>query len=186
MSTPDNRTVPSWPSLYDPGIEILHIMHRAPVQPGGAYLYHSPGTHVFRFTLYWTLIFYTPIFLVCGTYAFLNLTFPPSPLPPPPISPLPLSPLFSPASARSQSHPLIPRPRTKGPKPNERRSRVAFALLVLLAFLVLSVAGAVAGSAVLGFVVAGLYQAARFNMSTCVYASFMFGVFYCVLGVYGA
>ena len=37
-----------------------------------------------------------------------------------------------------------------------------------MTFLILSVAGAVTGSAVLGFVAAGLYKAADFNMSTCV------------------
>jgi len=35
--------VPSWPSLYNPGIEILHIEHRAPTQPQGAYLYRAEG-----------------------------------------------------------------------------------------------------------------------------------------------
>ena len=32
---------PSWPSLYDPGLEILHIEHRPAIHPGGTYL-HSP------------------------------------------------------------------------------------------------------------------------------------------------
>ena len=36
-------TVPSWPSLYDPGIEILHIEHHAPIQPEGAYLFRAKG-----------------------------------------------------------------------------------------------------------------------------------------------
>ena len=27
---------------------------------------------IYRFTLYWTLIFYTPFFVICGIYAFLN------------------------------------------------------------------------------------------------------------------
>jgi hypothetical protein len=35
--------VPSWPSLYNPGIEILHIEHNAPIQPQGAYLYRPKG-----------------------------------------------------------------------------------------------------------------------------------------------
>ena len=35
--------VPSWPSLYNPGIEILHIEHHAPIQPQGAYLYRAKG-----------------------------------------------------------------------------------------------------------------------------------------------
>ncbi|KAJ7803206.1 hypothetical protein B0H14DRAFT_1647528 [Mycena olivaceomarginata] len=58
-------TPPSWPSLYNPGIELLHIVHHDPVQPDGAYLSHP--FDIFRFTLYWTLIFYTPIFLCCGS-----------------------------------------------------------------------------------------------------------------------
>lgn len=35
--------VPSWPSLYNPGIEILHIEHHDPTHPKGAYLYHAKG-----------------------------------------------------------------------------------------------------------------------------------------------
>jgi hypothetical protein len=33
----------SWPSLYHPGLEILHIPHRDPVQPGAHYLYNFSG-----------------------------------------------------------------------------------------------------------------------------------------------
>lgn len=131
-----------------------------------------PFTHktkkkdIFRFTLYWTLIFYTPVFLFCGLYAFWNYAFPPSPHVP--SSPrirdsYPLSTIVP-----NSAVPLIPSRKT--PKPNERRSRVTFAIIVLMTFLILSVAGAVTGSAVLGFVTAGLYKAGNFNMSTCVYA----------------
>ena len=42
MSTTPTK-VPSWPSLYNPGIEILHIEHHAPIQPQGAYLYRAEG-----------------------------------------------------------------------------------------------------------------------------------------------
>ena len=173
-------TVPSWPSLYDPGIEILHIEHHAPIQPEGAYLFRAKGgvtqylcwtslikkppsqKDVFRFTLYWTLIFYIPIFLLCGSYAFWNYAFPPSPHPP------------SPPKSRDSAYqlstmtPISAVPLIQLPKPNERRSRVTFALIVLMTFLILSVAGAVTGSAVLGFITAGLFKAANFNMSTCV------------------
>jgi hypothetical protein len=41
-----NETTPSWPSLYNPSIDYLHIEHRDPVQPGGAYLYHARGKHL--------------------------------------------------------------------------------------------------------------------------------------------
>lgn len=167
---------PPWPSLYNPGLEILHIDHRNATQAGGAYLYHAKGassiltfcvslayddSDIFRFTLFWTLLFYTPIFLVCGSYAFWNLNFPPSPRSHPHVS----------DTTRNASYPLSPiasdtlLPPLKR-KEKERRSRLAFALLVLLTFLILSVAGAVVGSAVLGFTVTGLYKAAKFNMST--------------------
>ncbi|KAJ8487455.1 hypothetical protein ONZ45_g1602 [Pleurotus djamor] len=64
---------------------------------------------------------------------------------------------------RQQQHrPLKP------PKLNERRSRLTFAILVWFAFIVLSVTAAVIGSAVLGYVLAGLYTAARYNVSTFV------------------
>ncbi|KAF8225775.1 hypothetical protein L208DRAFT_1408055 [Tricholoma matsutake] len=156
-------TAPSWPSLYDPGVEVIHIPHRNPIQQEGFYLHHS--IDIFRFTLYWTLIFYTPIFVLCGSYAFWNLNFPPSPL---------LSSKHDPLSP--EAHELVRLPTHRGharhlrpsklPKEHERRSRIAFALLVFLTFMILGVAGAVVASAVLGFTVFGLYKAANFNMST--------------------
>ncbi|KAF8159880.1 hypothetical protein B0H34DRAFT_655275 [Crassisporium funariophilum] len=175
------QNVPSWPSLYNPGLEILHIEHNAPVQPGAAYLYHAKD--IFRFTLYWTLAFYTPIFLVCGAYAFWNYSFPPSPR----LtgsqnvrdSAYQLSSMASKPELPNSAAPLI-QP-TKPPKTNERRSRVAFALIVLLTFLTSSVAGAVIASAISGFVAAGLYKAANFNMSTWI--PFLLAVIQVVIGL---
>ncbi|KAF8648897.1 hypothetical protein AX16_006151 [Volvariella volvacea WC 439] len=288
---------PSWPSLYNPGLEFLHIEHHGPTQPGAAYL--AEADDIFRFTLYWTLIFYTPIFFLCGAYAFWNINFPPSYsssasfIPLTPINPQASSPatitslssdvagaatpggltssgyqpittassnqqlvppsphgqpsshpqaptrartrnstftftrtrtrtsapttlthIFNPTSkaytnqraTRSQRRPSLPLPPqinisgleavsraeaearspvpatplsflnghsrrpfaqpVKVPKANERRSRLAFALLVLLAFCVLSLAGAVVGAAVVGFTVMGLYKAGGYHMST--------------------
>jgi len=129
---------------------------------------------VFRFTLYWTLIFYTPLFLLCGSYAFWNYAFPPSAM-------LPRSkgakePAYQlsrmlPASSQpvAKAQPAQP---TTHPKMNERRSRATFALIVLLTFLTLSVAGAVVASAILGFVAYGLYKSANFNMSTFVLSTY--------------
>ena len=121
---------------------------------------------VFRFTLFWTLVFYTPVFVLCGAYAFCNLNFPPSPRSYPPYN----------GTSDDASYELVqlpsPRPHSahlrpsKVPKEKERRSRLAFALLVFVTFMVLGVAGAVVGSAVLGFAAFGLYRAANFNMST--------------------
>ncbi|KAJ7780115.1 hypothetical protein DFH07DRAFT_793851 [Mycena maculata] len=158
-------TTPSWPSLYDPGIELLHIAHNDPVQPRGAYLTHP--IDVFRFTLYWTLIFYTPIFLFCGLYAFLNLTFPPtqrSNVARREISDDGVYPLtLLPYSPRDGAAPLLRPPK---PKPNEGRSRTTFAILVFLTFATLSIAGAAIGSAIIGYILAGIYKLAKFNMST--------------------
>ncbi|KAF7345467.1 hypothetical protein MVEN_01564800 [Mycena venus] len=161
-----NGSAPSWPSLYNPGIELLRIPHHDPVQPGGAYL--SRPFDIFRFTLYWTLIFYTPIFLFCGLYAFFNLTFPPTRRPTlsrretsDDASSYPLT--LLPYSPRDTSAPLLRPPK---PKPNQGRSRTTFALLVLLAFLSLSIAGALLSSAIVGFILAGVYKLANFNLST--------------------
>lgn len=38
-----NARTPSWPSLYNPGLEIINIEHRHPIQPSGAYLYKPVG-----------------------------------------------------------------------------------------------------------------------------------------------
>jgi hypothetical protein len=51
-------------------------------------------------------------------------------------------------------------------RPNEKRSRVTFATLVVLVYLFCSLAGAVISSVIGGYVLAGLYIAAGFNMST--------------------
>jgi len=171
------NTTPPWPSLYNPALEIIHIEHHSPTQAGAAYLYHAHD--IFRFTLYWTLIFYTPPFLVCGLYAFWNYGFPPSPHIASSQS-LPESYRLSSRTPLLTSDTPALQP-TKLPKTNERRSRVAFALIVLLTFLMLSVAGAVIASAITGFVTAGLYKAANFHMSTWI--PFLLAMMQVVIGL---
>nr|GAT46978.1 predicted protein [Mycena chlorophos] len=212
MTTTDHPA-PSWPSLYNPGVELLNIPHHLPMQPAGKYLVHPKD--VFRFTLYWTLVLYTPVFLLCGVYAFMNLTFPPAktrrgrgrkgkeaaalpmcPLTPRspyahPISPrtsavpniniLPSTPISAalpsptatnrkhPSNSSSVNTPLLrPVASSLPARHNRVRSRTTFALLVLLAFLTLSVVGAVLSAAIVGFAVAGVYQSAKFAVSTWV------------------
>lgn len=177
MST---NSTPSWPSLYNPALEILRIEHHSPIQPGGAYLYHAKD--IFRFTLYWTLVFYTPAFLFCGLYAFWNYAFPPSPRIGSARNVRESYRLSSMASRPTLLHSDTPVAQPVIlPKTNERRSRVAFALIVLLTFLTLSVAGAVIGSAIMGFVTAGLFKAANFNMSTWI--PFLLAVMQVVVGL---
>ncbi|EPQ56543.1 hypothetical protein GLOTRDRAFT_138246 [Gloeophyllum trabeum ATCC 11539] len=151
---------PNFPSLYDISLELSRVEHRGPRQPGGVYLDNL--SDVYRFTFYWILIFSTPFFFLAGTYAFFNLSFPPSHRPKAAVekvySEYPLSPTLA---------PLAP-PTLSSTRPNPRRSRITFALLVLLTYAVFAVASAVVGSAVLGCVVYGLYKAGGFSMSTWV------------------
>ena len=143
---------------------------------------------IFRFTLYWTLVLYTPAFIICGAYAFLNLTFPPRrPLRKGYKTRPPLS--DSGPSYRSVSNgeriPLrrydrrglgvdisnqsqLRLPSRSPAKQNEKRSRVTFAILVFFLFACFALGGAIVGSAIIGYVVAGLFKAAKYNMSTYV------------------
>lgn len=108
---------------------------------------------VFKFTLYWSLIFYVPAFILCGALAFLNLITPSSN---PPSSPT----RYHPLATSDKALPTLPR------KVNEKRSRLTFSLLVLFAFLVFGFAGAVVSSAILAYVLVGVFKAGKFYMST--------------------
>ncbi|KAI0731104.1 hypothetical protein C8Q76DRAFT_349877 [Earliella scabrosa] len=175
---------PPWPSLYNPTVELLPIAHRDPVQAKGRYL-HDPHD-IFRFTLYWTLVLYTPSFIICAVYAFFNLSFPPRR---PQRKGYRTRPSLTSTGAAYRSvsdGENIPlrqydrqrlaadvrtssqlRVQARSPaKQNERRSRLAFALLVFMLFAAFAFGGAVVGSAIIGYVLAGLFMAARYNMST--------------------
>ena len=146
---------------------------------------------VFQFTLYWSLSFYTPIFFLCGSYAFWNLNFP-SPPPPPPqlkdpsisyhdttsghdgnaylLAPVGIHPPPTPSPTTAETTTPLRRAPTTIPtaqllKENKRGSRLVFALLVFFTFMTVGIAGSVLGSAVLGFSVYGLYLSGNFNMS---------------------
>ncbi|KAG9093969.1 hypothetical protein FRC06_011290 [Ceratobasidium sp. 370] len=68
LTPPEGYVVPSFPSLYDPRLEFKDsALNTTP--PGTHYLYYS--FDVYRFTLYWTLIFYASSFALCGTCALL-------------------------------------------------------------------------------------------------------------------
>ncbi|TDL23824.1 small oligopeptide transporter [Rickenella mellea] len=173
---------PTWPSLYNPAIELLHIANNDPIQPKGHYLHKA--SDVYLFTLYWTLILYTPTFTFCGVYAFLNIVLAPTFIHPIVLNDKPhedrltastemhpMTPLSSPpASSAGATHPLIHKQfvpsRLAPPRPNERRTRLAYALIVLFVFLAAGVLGAVLGSLVIGYILVGLFRAAKFNMST--------------------
>ncbi|KAJ4473092.1 hypothetical protein J3R30DRAFT_3659411 [Lentinula aciculospora] len=189
-------TNPSWPSLYNPRSELFDIQHHDPIQPGGFYLlqvtfifntntFASPD--VFRFTLYWTLTFYIPVFFVFGSYAFLNLTFPPKkdqkrafnptsatathpflPVSSAHVYPPPAASLAIGNTSKKINKPFQGKPEKPTKPKNAARSRITFALLVFFGFLLLSLIGAVVSSAIVGYILTGLYKAGKFYMSTWV------------------
>jgi len=196
----------SWPSLDGPAKEVGFT--GPPAQPGGHYLSDPDGapptiSHVlrtepvpdiFKFTLYWTLIFHLPFNFIAGIYAFFNFLFPPARNVRDPIVLVPppthvhshsrshsLTQSFSQPHSHSHTHtrsnsqPQPPSPQappadewSRRPRLNPRRSRWTFALLILFFFLTVSLLSAVVGAAVLAFVLMGVYSAGSFYMSTCV------------------
>ncbi len=128
--------------------------------PSSTILPVNPGLHTCTTittssaSLYTGLSFSIPPYsFLCGALAFLNVSFPPKHA----YEPLPSSEEYPLASLKLQ-------PRAR--KPNERRSRATFALIVFLTFLAISVIGAVFGSTIMSLVVFGLFKAGKYNMST--------------------
>lgn len=175
----------SWPSLYSPAKEVGFV--GPAIRPGGYYLSHPDGTSrplqhpmylgidpildVFKFTLYWTLIFHLPFNFIAGIYAFFNFLFPPARNVGDTIVQSPAAQSHSHPAAHPHLHTLPPPPVDewlKPPRVNARRSRLTFALLVLFTFLGFSLLSAVVGAAVLAFVLVGVYRAGEFYMSTYV------------------
>ena len=60
-------------------------------------------------------------------------------------------------------------PRESRPRLNVRRTRLTFALVIFFSFVLLSIFSAVAGAAIMGFVIAGVYKAGGFWVSTYVF-----------------
>ncbi|PCH42985.1 hypothetical protein WOLCODRAFT_55865, partial [Wolfiporia cocos MD-104 SS10] len=52
----------SWPSLYNWAIQVFPIQPRELMQLAGVYLYDRHT--IYNFTLYWTLVFYAPAYIL--------------------------------------------------------------------------------------------------------------------------
>ncbi|PBK95954.1 hypothetical protein ARMGADRAFT_754506 [Armillaria gallica] len=148
----DSDDKPSWPSLYDPSLEFFEIPDHDAEQPGAVYLYHYG--QIFSFTLYWTFVFYTPIFIVCAAIAFLNVLFPPG--------------CIHKNVHESDEYPLVPLRPIRMKKLNPQRSRLTLAVIVLLVFLGISVLSVVCGATVVSLVVMELFRSGGFSLSTWV------------------
>jgi hypothetical protein len=144
---------------------------------------------VFRFTFFWTLVFNSLFFIITSGIACFNIVYPPrrnndkegitsasSTRNDAPQS-YPMIPLTPLTSARSPDL-LLPElsetvdaegPRVPQPRKNVHRSRITYALLTLLTFLVTALAASFIWSAVVGYVLWAVFQAGSFNVSTWVY-----------------
>jgi len=134
---------PSFPSLYSPHI----VFNPSSVSPASKYLDNAHDIYVF--TLYWTLILYLPLFLLTGSCAALLLAF---------------------ESVRRERIPFSRHESDRLAKPSAtggtRHRSIAYSIAVLLLYGIAGVLLSVMSSTVVGFLIAGVYAAGKFRVST--------------------
>ncbi|THG93039.1 hypothetical protein EW145_g8495 [Phellinidium pouzarii] len=179
-------SAPPWPSLYNPFLDLLSVAHHSPIQPGGEYLHDANGQSLCDNSPPSS----DPRLRRLPLHLLLVPRLPPPPLrslrPPrlpqhrfrPPRTAATSSPSPTPP-ARSSSPPSAPqppppaRPGAHHPSSTPHSTRAAYALLVLAVYLLAGLLAAAVGSAVIAYLLAALYKAGRFHMSTCVLNSFL-------------
>jgi hypothetical protein len=153
---------PTFPGLYRPRFE-LDPSVLLPIQPNGQYLQNAGGLSsytpivmptdgaldIYVFTLYWTFIFYTPLFVITGACAALLLA---------------LKPLRG-----IHALPTTTNVKNNGKLTNALPKRaIVYGGVVFLVYIIVGTGLAVIGSTVVGFLIAGVYEAGRFQVSTYV------------------
>lgn len=137
---------PTFPSLYNPAIELTPIQNSAPVQAAGYYIPLDGPRVLFVFTFYWTLAFQIPVFAICAIWACLCLTAKREEA----QDEIELRDLRSGKQRRTQNRP----------------ERLAFSVIILGTFMSLSLLGTLVSSAVVSLMLFGLFRAGGFFMST--------------------
>ncbi|KZS94553.1 hypothetical protein SISNIDRAFT_549102 [Sistotremastrum niveocremeum HHB9708] len=153
---------PPWPSLYNPTPELQHRHDSDPTPPGAHYLYNA--NDIFRFTLYWTLIFTLPPFIICGVWASITtMSAPPT---------------------RQLSVGTMRQSRDTSPSSRQKpQARLIMGIAVFLTFVISSLGVGVVSSVVVGYGLAGFYSAGSLNMSTWV--PFAWGLIQSLVGLIG-
>jgi hypothetical protein len=159
-------------------------------------------TDIFRFTLYWTLLFVVPPFLVCGLWSFTSFTLRSSPtnssIPKPKFNQGPSAststPTYPPQSTAHQS--TYPATESTGPNSDssplayaqtptqllrKRRGRRLIGICSLLLFPLYGVGFSVLSSLAIGYGLALVYHLAGIEMSTWV--PFLWGLIQGVVSI---
>ncbi|KAF8527323.1 hypothetical protein JB92DRAFT_2783596 [Gautieria morchelliformis] len=137
---------PTFPGLYRPQFELDPSIF-LPIQPNGQYLQNAGDVYVF--TLYWSFIFYTPLFVITGACAALLLALKP-------LRSIHALPTTSTVSNNGKLTNSLP------------KRAIVYGGVVFLVYIIVGTGLAVIGSTVVGFLIAGVYEAGRFQVSTWV------------------
>lgn len=158
LGAPKRMFASKFPSLYKPHINIDHSTHNSifidNVRGRFRRLLDITNLNlvidIYLFTLYWTFILYTPLFILTGICAALILVF---------------EPVRRSQRSWSLRPPTTIPPHSKRPDRLHRRFFI-YAILVFLLYGIFGLFLSVLASTVVGFLIAGVYSAGRLRVST--------------------